>query len=211
MCDFQHLFGFQHPAASNPNEFAPPLRPARSMKILIDFLPILLFFATYKLVDIYTATGVLMAATVVQMAITYKLEGKLQMIHKITLGLILGFGGLTLALHDESFIKWKPTVLYVAMGLGLAVALWGFRKNFLKLLLGSQLDLPDAVWMRLNQIWIVYCFFMAALNAYVAVYFSTDAWVNFKLWGYVFPLAFIIGQGLYIAPHLKGEPEEPKA
>ena len=181
------------------------------MKILIDFLPILLFFVTYKLADIYTATAVLMVATMVQMAITYKIDGKLQMIHKITLALILGFGTLTLALHDESFIQWKPTVLYVGMGLGLAVALWGYKKNFLKLLLGSQLDLPDAVWMRLNMVWIFYTFFMAALNAYVAAFFSTDAWVNFKLWGYVFPLAFIIGQGLYIAPHLKAEADQPKS
>ncbi len=188
------------------------------MKILIDFLPILLFFVTYKTVDIYAATGVLMAATVVQMGITYKLEGKLQTIHKITLGLVLAFGTLTLVLHDESFIKWKPTVLYGAMALGLAVALWGYRKNFLKLLLGSQLELPDAVWMNLNKIWIVYCVFMGGINAYVTSYFSTDDWVNFKLWGYVFPLLFIVGQGLYIAPHLKGadgddgngKPQEPK-
>jgi intracellular septation protein len=85
----------------------------------------------------------------------------------------------------------------------LGIALWAYRKNFLKLLLGSQLDLPDPVWMNLNKIWIAYCVFMAAINAYVAANFSTDAWVNFKLWGYVFPLAFIIGQGLYIAPHMR--------
>ncbi len=184
------------------------------MKILIDFLPILLFFVTYKLSSIYMATGVLMLATTIQMAITYKLDGKLQAIHKITLALILGFGSLTLALQDESFIKWKPTVLYFGMGVGLGIAMWGYRKNFLKLLLGSQLDLPDAVWMRLNLIWVVYCFFMAATNGYVAAFFSTDDWVNFKLWGYVFPLAFIVGQGLYIAPHLKADTakaEEPKA
>ena len=187
------------------------------MKILIDFFPILLFFAAYKMVDIYTATGILMAATVVQMLITYKLDGKLQTIHKITLAMVLGFGALTLALHDERFIKWKPTVLYIGMGLGLAAAVWVFKKNFLKLLLGSQLELPDAVWMRLNMIWIGYCFFMAATNGYVAAFFTTDQWVNFKLWGYVFPLAFIVGQGLYIAPHLKNEPpvkanpDEPKA
>lgn len=187
------------------------------MKILIDFLPILLFFGAYKMADIYVATGVLMVATVIQMAITYKLEGRLQTMHKITLALILGFGTLTLLLHDERFIKWKPTALYFAMGLGLAIALWVYKKNFLKLLLGSQLELPEPVWMRLNQIWIAYCIFMSATNAYVATYFSTDDWVNFKLWGYVFPLAFIIGQGLYIAPHLKGDlkaadakTEEPK-
>jgi intracellular septation protein len=175
------------------------------MKILIDFFPILLFFGAYKMYDIYVGTGVLMAATVVQMAVIYAMDRKLTMMHKVTLALVLGFGVLTLALHDERFIKWKPTVLYAAMAIGLAIALWGARKNFLKIMLGSQLELPDPVWMRLNIIWIGYCAFMAVVNGYVAAYYSTEAWVNFKLWGYVFPLAFIIGQGLYIAPHIKSE------
>jgi intracellular septation protein len=179
------------------------------MKILLDFFPILLFFGAYKLYDIYVGTSVLMVATLIQMAVIFKMEGKLQMLHKITLILVLGFGALTLALHDERFIKWKPTVLYMAMALGLAIALWAAKKNFLKLMLGSQLELPDRVWMRLNVVWIAYCVFMAAINGYVAAYFSTDEWVNFKLWGYVFPLAFLVGQGLYIAPHIK--PEETKS
>lgn len=175
------------------------------MKLLIDFFPILLFFAAYKTYDIYTATGVLMAATVVQMGLIYAIDRKLQMMHKITLVLILVFGALTLGLHDERFIKWKPTILYAAMGMGLAIALWGLKKNFLKLLLGSQLELPDPVWMRLNLAWIVYCVFMSLLNSYVAAYFSTETWVNFKLWGYAIPLVFIVGQGFYIAPYLKSE------
>ena len=179
------------------------------MKVLIDFFPILLFFGAYKFADIYTATATLMVATVVQMSLIYTLDKKLQTMHKITLLLVVIFGTLTLVLQDERFIKWKPTVLYGAMAIALAIALWGMRKNFLKLLLGSQLSLPDAVWLRLNWAWIVYCAFMAAINAYVAAYFSTDAWVNFKLWGYVFPLVFIVGQGLYIAPHLS-EHEKPK-
>lgn len=179
------------------------------MKILIDFLPIVLFVGAYKLYDIYVATGVLMAATVVQMALIYTIDRKLTTMHKITLLLILVFGSLTLVLQNELFIKWKPTVLYLAMAIGLSIALWTAKKNFLKLMLGSQLELPDPVWMRLNVVWISYCLFMAVINGCVAAYFSTEAWVNFKLWGYVFPLAFIIGQGLYIAPHLKAE--EPKS
>lgn len=179
------------------------------MKVLIDFFPILLFFGAYKFADIYTATATLMVATVVQMGLIYTLDKKLQTMHKITLLLVVIFGTLTLVLQDERFIKWKPTVLYGAMAIALAIALWGMRKNFLKLLLGSQLSLPDAVWLRLNWAWIVYCAFMAAINAYVAAYFSTDAWVNFKLWGYVFPLVFIVCQGLYIAPHLS-EHDKPK-
>ena len=172
------------------------------MKILIDFFPILLFFGAYKVYDIYIGTAVLMAATVLQMALIYGIDKRLQAMHKITLALILIFGTLTLVLHDDRFIKWKPTVLYAAMAIGLAVAVWILKKNFLKMLLGSQLTLPEPVWMRLNLVWVVYCVFMAAINAYVAAYYSTEAWVNFKLWGYAFPLVFIVGQGFYVSRYL---------
>jgi intracellular septation protein len=172
------------------------------MKILIDFFPILLFFGAYKFYDIYVGTAVLMGATVLQMALIYGIDRKLTAMHKITLALVLIFGTLTLVLHDDRFIKWKPTVLYAAMAVGLAVAVWILKKNFLKMMLGSQISLPEPVWMRLNVIWVVYCLFMALTNAYVAAYFSTEAWVNFKLWGYAFPLIFIVGQGFYISRYL---------
>jgi intracellular septation protein len=175
------------------------------MKILIDFFPILLFFGAFKVYGIYIGTAVLMAATVVQMGLIYKIDHKLQMMHKITLALVLVFGTLTLVLQDDRFIKWKPTVLYAAMALGLAVALWIMEKNFLKIMLGSQLTLPENVWMRLNLIWIFYCLFMSVVNGYVAANFSTEAWVDFKLWGYVFPLVFIVGQGLYISRYLTSD------
>ncbi len=182
------------------------------MKILIDFFPILLFFGAYKLHDIYVATAVLMAASVAQTALMYAVDRKVTTMQKITLGMILAFGALTLYLHDERFIKWKPTVLYAAIAIALTVTVWIFKKSFLKLMLSAQLELPDRIWMHLNIAWIVYCIFMAAINAYVAMYFSTEAWVEFKLWGYVFPLAFIIGQGFYISPHLKaGEQGESGA
>lgn len=180
------------------------------MKLILDFFPILLFFAAFKLANIYVATGVLMAATVVQMAVIYAMERKLQAMQKATLVLILLFGTLTLVLHDDRFIKWKPTVLYGAMAIALALAVWVFKKNFLKMLLGQQLELPDRIWMRLNIAWIGYCLFMAAINAYVAAYFTTDAWVNFKLWGYAFPIVFLVAQGLYISPHLKND-DKPAA
>lgn len=179
------------------------------MKILLDFFPILLFFGAYKLYGIYVGTAVLMAATVVQMGIIYVTERRLQTMHKATLVLILLFGTLTLVLQDDRFIKWKPTVLYGAMAAALAVALWALKKNFLKMLLGAQLTLPDEIWTRLNVAWIAYCAFMSVVNAYVVLNFSTEAWVDFKLWGYVFPLVFLVGQGLYIAPHLKND--EPAA
>jgi len=175
------------------------------MKLVIDFFPILLFFGAFKFYDIYMATGVLMVATVLQMAIIWFMERRLQPMQKATLVLILLFGSLTLLLHDDRFIKWKPTVLYGAMAIALAIALWGFKKNFLKMMLGAQLELPASIWGRLNVAWIAYCLFMAVLNGYVAAYFTTEAWVNFKLWGYVFPIVFLIAQGLYISPYLKSD------
>ncbi|MBY0466514.1 MAG: septation protein A [Burkholderiales bacterium] len=173
------------------------------MRILIDFFPIALFVAFYKLQDIYTATAMLMAATVVQTGVIYAMDKRLQMMQKVTLMLVLVFGVLTLVLQDERFIKWKPTVLYISMATVLAVALWIWKKNFLQILLSSQLQLPDPVWGRLTHIWVGYFVFMGALNGYVAANFTTDEWVNFKLWGYVFPVLFIVGQGLYIARYLK--------
>lgn len=178
------------------------------MRFLIDFFPIALFVGAYKLQDIYVATAVLMAATVVQSGIIYALDKKLQTLQKVTLALVLVFGVLTLVLHDERFIKWKPTVLYLSMALVLALALVIWKKNFLQILLGSQLQLPDPVWARLTGIWVIYFVFMAALNGYVAAYFTTEEWVNFKLWGYVFPVVFIVGQGLYIARFLGDKPAD---
>lgn len=179
------------------------------MRLLIDFFPIALFFVGYKLHDIYVATAVLMAATVVQTAIIYGIDRRLQTLQKVTLVLILVFGTLTLLLQDERFIKWKPTVMYAGMAIVLAAALWVWKKNFLQMLLGSQLQLPDSVWGRLTVAWVLYFVFMSAINAYVAAFFSTDAWVDFKLWGYIFPVMFLVGQGLYVSRHLKSD--EPSA
>jgi intracellular septation protein len=175
------------------------------MRFLIDFFPILLFFGAYKLHDIYVATATLMAATVMQTALIYGIDRRLQTMQKVTLLLVLVFGVLTLVLQDERFIKWKPTVLYASMAIVLAAALWIWKKNFLQLLLGSQLKLPDPVWVRLTVAWVAYFAFMAGINAYVAALYSTETWVNFKLWGYVFPVVFIVAQGLYIARYLKDD------
>ncbi len=181
------------------------------MKQLLDFLPILLFFGAYKFYNIYVATGVIMVATVVQMAILYKMDGKLQTMHKVTLGLVLGFGALTLAFQDERFIKIKPTVLYTFMAATLGIGLWWFKKNFLKMMLGGQLNLPDGVWRNLTAAWVVYALCMAALNAYVAYFYTTEQWVNFKIWGYAFPVVFLIAQGLYIAKYIQPHDDEAQS
>ncbi len=169
------------------------------MKQLIELAPIILFFVAYKLGDIYTATATLMAATCVQMLLIYMMERKLSLMHKVSLVLILAFGALTLGLNDDRFIKWKPTFMYFLMAAGLGGALWVFKKNVLHLLLGRQLNLLPAVWHKLCIAWIVYSVAMAIINAIAAQFLTTDAWMNFKLWGYVFPISFFIAQGVYIA------------
>jgi intracellular septation protein len=190
------------------------------MKTLLDFIPILLFFAAYKLhawfgvskdEAMFFATPVLMAATVVQMAVIYYLDRKLSTLQKVTLGMILVFGGITLVLHDKRYIMWKPTVLYAGMSIALAVSVWVMRKDFLKTMLGSQLELPDSIWHKLNVAWVFYTAFMSISNAYVALYFSEEAWADFKIWGYVFPITFLIAQALFIAPHLKGDDDKEAA
>lgn len=201
-------FLWRHQSLASESHTTRPDNPV--MRFLIDFFPIALFVLAYKMADIYTATGVLMLATVLQTGLIYAIDRKLQTLHKVTLVLVLVFGALTLLLQDERFIKWKPTVLYASMAIVLAAALWIWKKNFLQILLGSQLDLPTAVWARLTVAWIAYFLFMAGINAYVAAYFSTEFWVNFKLWGYVFPVVFIVGQGLYIARYLKDDTVEKK-
>lgn len=182
------------------------------MRFLIDFFPIGLFVAVYFLggKNIYLATGVLMAATVLQTALIYFLDRKLQLIQKVTLLLVLVFGSLTLALHDERFIMWKPTVLYASMAIVLAAAMGIWKRNFLQILLSSQLKLPTPVWSRLTVIWVLYFLFMAGINAYMASFHTMDEWVNFKIWGYIFPIVFLVGQGLYIARHIQSD-EEPGA
>ena len=180
------------------------------MRQLIDFLPILLFFGAYKAYNIYVATGVIMVATLVQMAILYKMDGTLQTMHKVTLALVLGFGAMTLGFQDERFIKIKPTVLYTFMAAALAIGLWIYKKNFLKSMLGAQIKLPDLIWRNLTVAWVVYSFGMAALNAFVAYYYTTEQWVDFKIWGYAFPLIFIVAQGIYISKYLQNNDSDPR-
>ena len=175
------------------------------MKFLFDLFPIILFFVAYKFAGIFAATAVAIVATIGQISWVWFRHRKVDTMLWVSLAIVTIFGGATLFFHNPTFIKWKPTVLYGAMALALAIAVWGMKKNILQMLLGSQLTLPDGVWMRLNQAWIAYCAFMSAVNAYVVMNFSTEFWVDFKLWGYAFPLVFLVGQGLYIAPHIKGD------
>jgi intracellular septation protein len=174
------------------------------MKLLIDFFPIALFFAAYKIWDIYVATGVAIAATVAQIAWLRYSTGKVEPMQWVSLGIIIVFGGATILAHDETFIKWKPTVLYWLMGGALAGGLLVFRKNLLKSLMGAQLELPEPAWRAMNWSWIGFFAVMGVLNLWVAFNFDTDTWVNFKLFGGLGLMAvFVIAQAMFLGRYVK--------
>jgi intracellular septation protein len=178
------------------------------MKLLLDFFPILLFFAAFKVWGIYVATGVAIVATVAQIAWLKYSSGKVEPMQWLSLGIIVVFGGATILAHDETFIKWKPTVLYWLMGGALAVGLLVFRKNLLKSLMGAQLDLPEPAWRAMSWSWIAFFAVMGVLNLWVAFNFDTNTWVNFKLFGGLGLMAlFVVAQALYLGRYVKDTKE----
>jgi len=179
------------------------------MKFLFDMFPVILFFVAFKMYDIYAATVIAIAATALQIGWVWFKHRKVDKIQWISLGLIVVFGGATLLLRDETFIKWKPTVLYWLFSMVLLVSALFFRKNLIKAMMGSQITAPDNVWKKLLVAWVGFFAFMGAINLFVAYGYSTDTWVNFKLFGSMgLMLVFIVGQAIVLAPHIKGNETE---
>lgn len=198
------------------------------MKLFFDFLPVLLFFATFKwatankawaaefatahfgaLVSggivaaaeapVLLATLVAMAATLLQVGWLTLRGRKVGLMLWVSFALVTTLGALTVWFHNETFIKFKPSGLYWAMGLTLWISRSFFGKNVLKSLMGEQIQLPPQIWQRLNLMWIAFFAFMGMLNLYVAYSYSTEVWVNFKaFWSLGLMFAFAIGQAVYM-------------
>lgn len=179
------------------------------MKFLFDLFPVILFFVAFKFSDIYVATGVAIVATLAQVG-WLKLRGKkVDTMMWVSLAIIVVFGGATILLHDETFIKWKPTVLYWMFALVLGGARLITGKNLIRSVLGEQMVLPDAVWTRLNWSWAGFFAFMGVANLYFAFNFPTETWVNFKLFGGMgLMLVFVFLQAIYLSRHIQ-EKEQP--
>ena len=179
------------------------------MKLLFDFFPVIVFFVAYKLYGIYVATMVIIAATSIQLGIFWLKHRRLESLHITTFTLVILLGGATLLLQDEMFIKWKPTVvnwLFAAIFLG---SQFIGKRPLIARMAGNNLTLPDSIWTRLNLGWVVFFVALGIANLFVAYNFDTDTWVNFKLFGLMgLTLAFIIAQGVYLAPHVKVDNEE---
>ncbi|OJZ18916.1 MAG: septation protein A [Thiobacillus sp. 65-29] len=200
-------------------------------KLLFDLFPIIVFFLAYKLGDanaeatrafmagiglpqpvgtgekpgIYLATVLAIVASFGQIA-WVKLRGQvIETMMWVSLGLIVVFGGATLWLHDESFIKWKPTVLYWIFA-GIIFGAAAFGRNVIKSLMQAQMELPDPAWSRLNASWGGFFAFMGLANLFVAFNFSTDTWVDFKLFGSLgLMLVFVVAQSMMLTKYLDKE------
>ncbi len=195
------------------------------MKFLYDLFPLLLFFAAYKYYDIYTATAVAIVASFLQVGGYWLKRRRFETIHLVTLGVIIVFGGMTLALRDDTFIKWKPTIVYwIFAALVLGSHLIG-KKTIINRMMSGHIALPRHIWNRLNMSWGIFFLLVGILNLYVAFYYGldldeetrTDLWVNFKVFGLLgLTFLFIVVQAIFMSKYVtektkKGKPLPDKA
>ncbi|HPF57650.1 MAG TPA: septation protein A [Candidatus Competibacteraceae bacterium] len=181
------------------------------MKLLFDFLPILLFFIAYKVADIYIATGVLIIVTLMQTGWIWLRRRQLEKLPLITAGLVLVLGGATLLLKDPTFVKWKPTVVNWLFAVAFLGSCFIGQKTLLERMLGGQLELPAPVWVKLTLAWAVFFLAMGVANLYVAFTFDENTWVNFKLFGMLgLTVVFVLAQAAYMSRHLKLDDTPPE-
>ena len=187
------------------------------MKFLYDLFPLLLFFAAFKFYDIYVATAVAIAASFLQVGLFWAKHRRFETMHVVTLAVIAVFGGMTLLLHDDTFIKWKPTLVYWILSALVLASQWFGGKTVIERMMSSQIALPAMVWKRLNLSWGIFFTVLGAINLYVAFYYGLDRdaatrqeiWVNFKVFGLLgITLLFVVAQAFFMAKHIQNKPEE---
>ncbi|MBV0933425.1 septation protein A [Marinobacterium weihaiense] len=180
------------------------------MKLLLDFLPVIIFFAVYKFSgDFILATAVLIPATLLQMAYTWFKTHTIEKMQLVTLGLVVVLGGATILLDNKAFLQWKPTVvnwLFAAAFLG---SHFIGSKTIVERMMGASLELPARIWRQLNTGWVLFFTLMGILNLAVMYTLSEEAWVNFKLFGMLgCTLVFVLAQGVYISRHMPQDHQE---
>jgi intracellular septation protein len=183
-------------------------------KFLFDLFPLILFFVAYRFADIYVATAVAMAAAVIQI-LWIKLSGKrIETMHWVNLVVIVFFGGATLWLQNDAFIKWKPTVLYWLFGAVLVVSKYLMGRNLMQKLLGEKVSMPDSGWDKLNLSWALFFITAGALNLFVAFsgLFTESEWVNFKVFGLMALLiVFVIAQSIWLGKHMEQSEDDTQS
>ena len=183
------------------------------MKLLFDLLPLILFFAAFKLYDIWVATGVIMVATLAQIAYAWLRHKKVEKMQLWVLAVVLILGGLTLLLGDERFLKWKPTIVNWAFAAVFLGSQFIGARSLTERIMGGQLQVPSLIWTRVNLMWVAFFLLSGIANLYVAYTFSTEIWVDFKVFGLIgATLVFVLLQAFYLARHAESaEEEEPAA
>jgi intracellular septation protein len=185
---------------------AAPHNVEPTMKQLLDFLPLIVFFAFYKLYDIFVATGALIIATALALIFTWYKYRKVEKMTLVTFVLVAVFGGLTLFFHSDEFIKWKVTAIYGLFAAALLIGQWVMKKNLIKTMLGKEITLPDSVWSRLNLAWALFFIICGLANIYVAFWLPQNVWVNFKVFGLTaLTLIFTLLSGIYMYRHMAPE------
>jgi intracellular septation protein len=185
------------------------------MKFLYDLFPLLLFFAAFKLYDIYVATAVAIVASIAQVGYFWLKHRRFETMHLVTLAVIVVFGGLTLALHNDVFIKWKPTLVYWILAALVLASQWFGRITLIERMMSAQIALPAPVWKRINLSWGLFFALLGAANLYVAFYYGLDLdaetrrsiWVDFKVFGlFGLTLVFALVQAVFMAKHVQDKP-----
>lgn len=206
------------------------------MKLLFDLFPVAAFFIAYRLgksfpeesaafvaaafgpvtatptfpdlIAVIVATVIAIVATLIQVGWLLARRRPVKPMLWLSAILIVAFGGLTIWLQNEWFIKWKPSLLYWSFAAILAGGRVLFRRNLLSSLLGSELPLPPAVWDRMLWLWAGFFAFLGAANLFVAYRFTTEQWVDFKTFGLIgLTFVFVLGLGFYLGRHLKEVPD----
>lgn len=180
------------------------------MKLLFDYLPIILFFVAFKMYDIYVATAVAIVSSLAQVAYLWLRHHRIENIHLITLAVIVVLGGITLIFRNEKFIMWKPTVVNWLFAVVFTGSQFIGKKPIIQRMMGGSFTLPDVMWKKLNLMWAGFFVFLGVVNLYVAYNFDTNTWVNFKLFGMLgLTLLFIVIQTLYISRHAVAIEKKP--
>jgi len=173
------------------------------MKVLFDLFPVILFFIGFKLYDIFIATAIAIGATIALIIYSKLKHGKVEKMLMINGIIISVLGGITLLLHDKTFIMWKPTVLYWLLATALLISNVFFKKNLIQQMMGKMLNPPSPTWNKLNWLWVVFLIGLGFLNLYVAFNYSENTWVNFKLFGVTSMMfIFMIAQTLFLKEYL---------
>ncbi|RKF20494.1 septation protein A [Alginatibacterium sediminis] len=179
------------------------------MKQFFEFIPLIVFFAVYKMQDIYLATGSLIITTGLLLAYNWFKHKKVEKMHLVSFVMVLVFGTLTMIFRDDAFIKWKVTVVYAIFAVALFISQYVYKTPLLQKMLGKEIEVPAAIWAQVNLAWTAFFAILAGLNIYIAYNFSLEFWVNFKVfWLFGFTIVFTVLTVVYLFKHMPKDKQE---